>query len=306
MIHYIFRRLLVTLPVLFGVSTLTFLLIHFVPGDPIDQMLGDRVSFEDKQNMRQELGLDKPLLEQYTNFMGGLIKFDMGRSLYSRQPVAQKIWQRIPATAELTVFSIFFALLIGLPLGVLAAIKQYSWTDNSVLILGLLGMSMPGFWLGPMLILIFSIQLDWFPVSERGGIEHVILPAISLGMALGAILMRMTRAAMLEVIKEDFVRTARSKGLPPMLVYFKHTLRNALMPIITIVGLQFGALLTGTVITETIFDWPGIGTLFFDAIQQRDYPLVQGCVLFIACTYVFVNLSTDIAYAIANPKVRLS
>lgn len=306
MIQYIFRRLLVTLPVLFGVSTLTFLLIHFVPGDPIDQMLGDRVSFEDKQNMRQELGLDKPLLEQYTNFMGGLIKFDMGRSLYSRQPVAQKIWQRIPATAELTVFSIFFALLIGLPLGVLAAIKQYSWTDNSVLILGLLGMSMPGFWLGPMLILIFSIQLDWFPVSERGGIEHVILPAISLGMALGAILMRMTRAAMLEVIKEDFVRTARSKGLPPMLVYFKHTLRNALMPIITIVGLQFGALLTGTVITETIFDWPGIGTLFFDAIQQRDYPLVQGCVLFIACTYVFVNLATDIAYAIANPKVRLS
>ena len=306
MIQYVFRRLVSTLPVLFGVSTLTFLLIHFVPGDPIDQMLGDHVSFKDKQHIRQELGLDKPLLEQYTIFMKGLVKLDLGRSLYSRQPVAQKIWERIPATAELTVFSIFFALLIGLPLGVLAAIRQYSWTDNSVLIMGLLGMSMPGFWLGPMLILIFSIQLDWLPVSERGGIEHVILPAISLGMALGAILMRMTRAAMLEVIKEDFVRTAHSKGLHPTLIYFKHTLRNALMPIITIVGLQFGALLTGTVITETIFDWPGIGTLFFDAIQQRDYPLVQGCVLFIACTYVFVNLVTDIAYAIANPKVRLS
>ncbi len=306
MISYIFRRLLATLPVLFGVSTFTFLLIHFVPGDPIDQMLGDHVSFEDKQHIRQELGLDQPLFKQYTRFMKGLIKFDLGHSLYSRQPVAQKIGKRLPATAELTVFSIFFALLIGLPLGVWAAMKQYSWVDNSVLIVGLLGMSIPGFWLGPMLILIFSIHLDWFPVSERGGLAHVILPAVSLGMALGAILMRMTRAAMLEVIKEDFVRTAHSKGLSPLLIYFKHTLRNALMPIITIVGLQFGALLTGTVITETIFDWPGIGTLFFEAIQQRDYPLVQGCVLFIACTYVLVNLVTDIAYAIANPKVRLS
>ena len=217
-----------------------------------------------------------------------------------------EIFARVPATAELTLFAIGFALAIGIPLGILASVKQYSWVDNSVLVGGLLGMSMPGFWLGPMLILIFAIKLDWLPVSERGGIAHVILPALSLGLALSAILMRMTRASMLEVIRDDYIRTARAKGLSEFLVYSKHALRNALMPIITIVGLQFGALLTGAIITETVFDWPGIGTLFFQSIQQRNYPLVQGCVLFISTTYVVVNLLTDVAYAVANPKVRLS
>ncbi len=306
MIDFVARRFLVTLPVVFGVVTLTFLLIHFVPGDPIDIMLGDNANSVDKESLRAELGLDLPLVTQYVSYLKNLSTGNMGRSLINRLPVAREIGVRFPATLELTLASVFIAMLIGIPLGVIAAVKQYSWIDNFISVVGLLGMSVPGFWLGPMLILIFAIELNWLPVSERGGIDHLILPAFSLGLALSAILMRMTRASMLEVKKEDYIRTAQSKGLPPARVYFKHALRNALMPVITIVGLQFGALLTGTVITETIFDWPGIGTLFFNAIQQRNYPLVQGCVLFISLTYVLVNLLTDIAYAVANPKVRLS
>ncbi len=269
-------------------------------------MLGQTASEDDKSRIRHELGLDRPLESQYATFMIGVLHFDLGRSLITRNPVSEEIAKRIPATVELTLVAIFFALLIGIPLGVLAATTQDSSTDNFVVVGGLLGMSMPGFWLGPMLILIFSIKFDILPVSERGGFEHVILPALSLGFALSAILMRITRASMLDVIKEDYVRTARAKGLSSKVVLFKHALRNALMPIITIVGLQFGALLTGTVITETIFDWPGVGTLFYQSIQQRNYPMVQGCVLFISLTYVVVNLLTDLAYALANPKVRLS
>lgn len=306
MIDFIVRRLLLTLPVVFGVVTLTFLLIHLVPGDPIDIMLGEQASVQDKDSLRADLGLDRPLGEQYVVYLKNLTRLDLGRSLLSKRPVTEEFFNRFPATAELTFAAILISLVIGIPLGVFAAIRQYSWADNLISVGGLLGMSMPGFWLGPMLILIFAVHLNWLPVSERGGIEHLILPAFSLGLALSAILMRMTRASMLEVKKEDYIRTAQSKGLSPRVVYFKHALRNALMPIITIVGLQFGALLTGTIITETIFDWPGIGTLFYSAIQQRNYPLVQGCVLFISLTYVFVNLLTDIAYAVANPKVRLS
>lgn len=306
MFHFIVRRLLLTLPVVLGVVTLTFLLIHFVPGDPIDIMLGEQASAQDKNSLRADLGLDKPLPEQYALYLKNLTRLDLGKSLLSKRPVTEEFFARFPATAELTFAAIFIALAIGIPLGVLAAIKQYSWVDNLISVGGLLGMSIPGFWLGPMLILVFAVELNWFPVSERGGIENLILPAFSLGLALSAILMRMTRASMLEVKREDYIRTAQSKGLAPRTVYFKHALRNALMPVITIVGLQFGALLTGTVITETIFDWPGIGTLFYSAIQQRNYPLVQGCVLFISLTYVVVNLLTDVAYALVNPKVRLS
>lgn len=306
MISYLAKRLLLTLPVMFGVSTFTFLLIHFVPGDPVDTMLGPTASDMDKSRIRHELGLDKPLDAQYALFMTNLSHFDLGQSLTTQNSVIEEILKRVPATVELTLAAMFFALLIGVPLGVFAAAKQSSFTDNAILVGGLLGMSIPGFWLGPMLILVFSIKLDLLPVSERGGIEHVILPALSLGLAFSAILMRMTRASMLDVIKEDYVRTARAKGLSNKIVLFKHALRNALMPIITIIGLQLGALLTGTVITETIFDWPGIGTLFYQAIQQRNYPLVQGCVLFISTTYVLTNLLTDFAYALANPRVRLN
>lgn len=306
MFNYLIRRILLTLPVLLGVATLTFFLIHFVPGDPIDIMMGDQASSVDKEALRAELGLDKPLGTQYKNFLVGLPRLDLGKSLFSRQPVSKELLERIPATMELAFVAVLISMLIGIPLGVLASIKQYGFVDNSVLVGGLLGMSLPAFWTGPMMILIFSIYLDIFPVSGRGGFSHVVLPAVCLGLSLSAILMRMTRASMLEVNKEDYIRTAISKGVSKPKILFKHALRNAMMPIITIVGLQFGALLTGTVITETIFDWPGIGSLFYQAIQQRNYPVVQGCVLFISFTYVTVNLLTDIAYAIANPRVRLS
>jgi peptide/nickel transport system permease protein len=306
MFNYLVRRILLTLPVLLGVATLTFFLIHLVPGDPIDIMLGDQASSVDKSAMRAELGLDQPLDVQYKNFLKGLATLNLGKSLFSKRPVVKEIGERLPATMELAFVAVLISMLIGIPLGVLASIKQYGVVDNSVLVGGLLGMSLPAFWTGPMMILIFSIYLDIFPVSGRGTVSHVILPAVCLGLSLSAILMRMTRSSMLEVNKEDYIRTAISKGVSRTKVLFKHALRNALIPIITIVGLQFGALLTGTVITETIFDWPGIGSLFYEAIQQRNYPVVQGCVLFISFTYVTVNLLTDLAYAIANPRVRLS
>lgn len=302
----VLRRILITIPLVFGVVTFTFLLIHFIPGDPVDMMLGDQASSIDKQALRKELGLDKPLLKQYVFFLNGLVNMDLGRSLLNQRPVMDEITERLPATIELTLASMFWAILIGIPLGVLAAIKQYSWMDNGVLVVGLLGMSIPNFWLGPMLILLFSVHFDLLPVSERGGIEHLILPSLSLGLSLSAILMRMTRASMLEVIENDYIRTARAKGLHPFFVYFKHALRNALIPVITIIGLQFGSLITGSVVTETIFDWPGIGTLFYSSILNRDYPLVQGCILFIALSYVMVNFLTDIMYMIVNPQIRVT
>ena len=304
--RYLSKRIAATIPVVLGVLTLTFFLIHLVPGDPIDIMLGEQATTIDKDALRAELGLNLPIKTQYKNFLTNLIQFDLGRSLHSRRPVIEEILERVPATIELTFASLFFAILLGVPLGILASIRQYGTFDNIVSVFGLLGMSIPSFWLGPMLIWIFAISLDIFPVSERGGLDHLVLPAVSLGLALAAILMRMTRASMLEVIKEDYIRVAKAKGLSNFKVYFKHALANALMPIITILGLQFGALLTGAVITETIFDWPGIGTLFFRAIQERNYPLVQGCVLFISLTYVSVNFFTDLSYGFVNPKIRLS
>lgn len=303
---YFFRRLLTTIPVLVGVTTLTFLLIHFVPGDPVDIMLGDQASPLDKASLRAELGLNQPLLTQYKNFYQNLLHGDLGRSLQSRRSVTEEILERIPATIELTLGAMLIATALGIPLGVFAAIRRNSLTDRAIMCWGLFGMSTPSFWLGPMLILAFSFHWPYLPVSERGGFEHLILPALTLSSGLSSYLMQTTRASMLEVIREDYITVARAKGLRPFRMYFKHALRNALMPIITIMGLQFGALLTGTVIIETIFDWPGVGTLLFQAIQQRNYPLVQACTLTIACTYVFVNLITDLAYASANPKVRLT
>ncbi len=303
---YLARRLLTALPVLFGVVTITFLLIHFVPGDPVDIMLGDQASALDRQALRAELGLDRPLPAQYARFWSGLLVFDLGRSMQSKRPIVEEIAERFPATAELTFAAMLLAVAIGLPLGVLAAVRRRTWLDRAVLLWGWLAMSTPGFFLGPMLILVFAIQLDLLPVSDREGPEHLVLPAVTLAWSLSSVLMQTTRAAMIEVASEDYLNTARAKGAGPARVWFKHALGNALMPILTVLGLQFGALLTGTVIIETIYDWPGLGTLLFQGIQQRDYPLVQGCVLFIACVYVLVNALTDLAYAAANPKVGLS
>lgn len=306
MLSAFLKRLLLTLPVALGVLTITFFLIHLIPGDPVDLILGDLANPQDKLEMRAKLGLDLPLLKQYFIFLSDTVSGQLGESLFSKKPVSSLIAYRIGATFQLASFSMLLAMLFGIPLGVIAAVKRYTFYDRALVSVGLFGMSFPGFFLGPLLIYFFAILLGWFPVGERGGLEHLVLPSISLALPLGAVLMRMTRASMLDVLHEDYVRVAKAKGLSSFKIYYVHALRNALIPIITIVGLQFGAILTGTVITETIFDWPGLGTLLFDAIQRRDYPLVQGCVLIISLIYVTVNFITDIAYILAHPKMRVS
>ncbi|HWP48417.1 MAG TPA: nickel ABC transporter permease [Candidatus Limnocylindrales bacterium] len=304
MIPYIIRRLLWVIPVILGVSTLVFFFIHLIPGDPVELMLGESAEPADKAALREELGLNKPILQQYTQFLWRLAQGNLGRSLHTHKPVLQSILTRYPATLELTFAALGIAVIIAIPVGVMAATRQYSWLDNGSMFLALLGVSMPNFWLGPLFIILFSINLGWLPVSGRGGWDHLILPAITLGMAMAAILTRMTRSSVLEVIHEDYIRTARAKGLRESVVIFKHALRNALIPVITLIGLQFGTLLSGAVITETIFAWPGIGRLTIEAINKRDYPLVQGCILVIALSYVLVNLITDLIYSLVDPRIR--
>jgi peptide/nickel transport system permease protein len=303
-LNFAARRVGFMLIALLGVVTLSFLLLHFVPGDPVEIMLGEQAPPADKENLRQALGLDLPISLQYTQYLKNLTHFDLGRSITMRTPVSSEIAKHFPATVELALTALLLAILWGLPAGVFAAVRKGGARDYAAGTVALLGMSVPGVFLGPLLIYIFAIQLDWFPVSDRGGLAHLVLPACSLALPLGAVILRMTRAAVLDVLNEDYIRTARSKGLGNMKIYFKHALRNALIPIVTIIGLQLSALLTGTVVTETIFDWPGIGSLVFTAIQRRDYPLVQGCVLFVATIYVLVNLLTDLMYGVVNPKVR--
>ncbi len=303
---YFLRRLLLTIPVIFGVSTLVFLFIHLIPGDPVQVMLGESANAADVDQLRNQLGLNKPLGEQYALFLKGLLTADLGRSIFTGQPIFKTIISRLPATVELTLASLVVALLIAIPLGVISARKQYSLLDNGATFIALLGISMPHFWLGPLLILLFSVHLNWLPVSGHGTIWHLILPAITLGSALAAKLTRMTRSSVLEALHEDYITTSRAKGLRESVVLFKHALRNALIPVITVIGIQFGALLSGALITETIFAWPGIGRLAIEAIQKRDYPLVQGCVLIFAFGYVFANLLTDLAYAAADPRIRFN
>lgn len=302
--NYILRRLLLTLPVVFGVSTLVFLFIHLVPGDPVQVMLGESARPADVEELRRGLGLDKPIPEQYLIFLKGLFTGNFGTSIHTGQPIMRTILKRMPATLELMISSMCVALLLSIPLGVISASKQYSLFDNGSMFFALLGISMPNFWLGPLLILLFSVHLGWLPVSGRGGLLHLILPAITLGTALTAKLTRMTRSSVLEILHEDYITTARSKGLREQIVIFKHALRNALIPVITVIGIQCGALLSGALITETVFAWPGVGRLTISAIQKRDYPLVQGCILFISFSYVFVNLLTDLAYAWVDPRIR--
>lgn len=293
------------IPILLGVSTLVFFIIHLVPGDPVDILLGETALDVNKQVLRQALHLDKPIFVQYGYYVWNLIHGDLGTSLVTNKPVLPTILSRYPATLQLSLAAMIIAILIALPLGVLAAVKKYSIVDNVSMFVSLLGVSMPNFWLGPLLIIFFSIHLDWLPVSGRGTISHMILPSVTLGAALASILTRMTRSSLLEVITNDYVRTARAKGMRESRVIFKHALMNALIPIITVLGLQFGVLLAGSIITESIFSWPGIGREIVQALQRRDYPMVQGCVLFISFTYVVVNLLTDIMYSIIDPRIRL-
>ncbi len=301
--RYLLKRLLLLLPTLLGALTLVFFLIHLIPGDPIEVMLGETASAADKEGLRRELGLDQPIWTQYVGFLKGIVLGDLGRSLYEQDRVTDLIIMRFPATLQLTLAAMGTALLIAFPLGIIAAVKTHSWVDRLSLLFSLLGLSMPNFWLGPLLMIVFSIELGWLPVSGRGGLSHLILPSVTLGMAMAAILTRMIRSSLLDVIHEDFIQTARAKGLSEAKVWLKHALRNSLLSVITIAGLQFGALLAGSIITETIFTWPGIGRLTIQAIQTRDYPLVQGCILVIATSYIVVNLLTDILYKLVDPRI---
>jgi len=304
MLRYIATRLLYMVPVLWLVVSVVFLLIHLVPGDPIQQMLGEGASAADIQAARHAYGLDVPIGTQYVNYWKGVLHGDLGRSLRFDQPVTRLVLQRYPETLQLTLASMIVALLISIPAGVRSARRRNRWDDRVLSFVSLLGLSFPNFALGPILILFFAIYLGLLPVSGSGSPAHLILPAITMGGALAAILTRMVRTAMLEELNQDYIRTARAKGLPENVVVYKHALRNALVPVLTVVGLQFGALLAGAIVTETIFSWPGIGRLTIQASGNRDYYLVQGCILMIGLTYVLVNFLTDFLYSLANPRIR--
>ena len=304
--NFLLRRLLLLIPVLWGVATLVFLLLHFIPGDPIDLMLGDSALGTDRETLRDQLGLNDPLIIQYIRYFGDLLQGDWGTSLFSKKPVFEEIMERVPATMELMFGAMVVTILVAMPLGLIAAVKKGTWIDQGSMIFSLLGVSIPNFWLGPMLILLFSIHFDLLPVNERGGLEHLILPALTLGTSLASILARITRSSVVETLQAEYIRTARSKGISELQILFRHALRNALIPIVTVIGLQIGVLLSGAIITEAIFDWPGLGNLLISAINSRNYPLVQGCVLFIAGSYVMVNLVIDLLYAYLDPRIRLS
>ena len=302
--RYLLRRLLLTIPVLLGVATLVFALIHFVPGDPAQVMLGVTASPEDVARLRTTLGLDKPLLTQYGAFLAGLAHGNLGTSFRYGTPVAREIRQRVPDTAKLAVCAMLVAIVVALPLGIIAAVYRGRAPDHAAMTLALAGISMPNFWLGPLLAILFAVQLGWLPVSGSGTPAHLVLPSVTLGAALAAILARMTRASVLEELHELYVLSARARGLSRIRAVLRHAFRNSLIPIVTIIGLQFGAVLTGTIITETIFAWPGVGRLLIQSINYRDYPLIQGCILFIAVTYVAMNLLTDLTYGLLDPRIR--
>lgn len=302
--RFLARRLLLTIPVLLGVATLVFSLIHLIPGDPAQAMLGEAAPQADVVELRHRLGLDRPLIEQYGMFLKGLVKGDLGTSLRTGQPVTDQIIERMPATFELAAAAMIVAIAFAMPLGIVAAVRRGTVADHAAMTISLAGVSVPNFWLGPMLAIIFAVELGWLPVSGRGTWAHLVLPAISLGAALAAILARMTRATMLEELREQYVQAARARGVSKSRAVLRHAFRNSLIPVVTLLGLQFGAVLTGAVITETIFAWPGIGRLLIQSIGFRDYPLVQGCILLIALTYVGVNLATDMVYGVLDPRIR--
>ena len=302
----IFKRLLFVLPVVWAVVSLVFLLIHLVPGDPVRNSLGDNATQAQVAELKRKLGLDLPLGQQYLNYWRGVVQGDLGVSLNNpSEKVLERILARYPATLELTLAGLLVALFIAIPLGVTAGRHQGKWIDNLASVIALLGISTPGFVLGPLMIYLFALKLDLLPVSGRGDIEYLILPAVTMGAALSAILTRMVRSSVIEELGEDYVRTARAKGLSENWVVYKHVLKNGLIPVVTVIGLQFGVLLAGAIITETIFSWPGLGRLTVDAINARDYPLVQGCILMIAVTYIVANLLTDLAYRLLDPRIKV-
>jgi len=298
------KRLTSFFIVIFGVLLLTFLLIHLVPGDPVEVMLGESASSADRDALRSELGLNQPLFQQFGAYLNKLAHGDFGHSIHTKASIAELLGTRYPATLKLALLSLVIGLFIGIPLGIYSALKAGRWQDILVTVVSVRLSAMPAFWLGPVLMLIFAVWLGWLPVSGMESGTSIILPAATLGFGLSAILTRMTRTSLLEVLNDDYIRTARAKGLSERVVILRHALRAALLPIITIVGLQMGSLLAGAVITETIFSWDGIGRLLVESIEKRDYPVTQACVLIVALSYVVVNLVTDLLYQLADPRVR--
>lgn len=299
------KRLISFCTVVFGVLSLTFLLIHLVPGDPVEVMLGESASLADRDVLRAELGLNQSVASQFGLYLSRLAHADFGVSIHSKTPIVELIKTRYPATLKLALLALLIGVGVGVPLGIYAALKAGHWQDLLVTIVSVRLSAMPAFWLGPMLMLIFAVWLGCLPVSGMDSPSSIVLPALTLGFGLSAILTRMTRTSLLEVLNEDFIRTARAKGLTERQVILRHALRAALLPIITIVGLQMGSLLAGTVITETIFSWDGIGRLLVESIEKRDYPVTQACVLLVALSYVVVNVLTDLLYRLADPRIRL-
>ncbi len=304
MLRYLASRVLIMLPVLWLVVSLVFLLLHLVPGDPVQQMLGEGAASVDIEAARHAYGLDVPLREQYRNYWRGVLHGDLGRSVRLDQPVTSIIAQRYPFTIKLTLAALVVGIVISVPAGVRSARRRNLWDERVIGLVSLFGLSFPNFALGPILILFFAIYLGLLPVSGSGTWLHLVLPAITLGGSLAAVLTRMVRTSMLEELSQDYVRTARAKGLSEDVVIYRHALRNALIPVLTVVGLQFGGLLAGAIVTETVFSWPGIGRLTVQAIGNRDYYLVQGCILAIGLTYIAVNFLTDILYSVADPRIR--
>jgi len=307
LLRYALGRLVGTVPVLFGVTLLVFLMAWVTPGDPVVAMLGEAsqgISREALDDLRRELGLDRPLPIQYVSYLADLARGDLGSSIRSRRPVLDEIRDRLPATVELAVAALAVAVAVGVGLGVLAAVRKRTWVDGAAIAVALVGVSVPVFWSGFLLMIVFSLELGWLPASGRGTWRHLVLPALTVGVSSAAFIARITRGAVLEALGQDYVRTARAKGLPPRRVVLRHALRNALLPIVTVVGLQMGGLLGGAVLTETVFAWPGVGRLLVDAIVARDLPLVQGSVLVVSVLFILVNLTVDLSYAAINPKVR--
>jgi ABC-type dipeptide/oligopeptide/nickel transport system permease component len=302
--RYFLTRILYTLPVIWLVVSLVFLLIHLVPGDPIQQMLGEGAPAADLEAARHAYGLDLPLGQQYLNYWKGVLQGNLGVSLRYNQSVSKLLRQRYPYTLQLTLAALLVAIVLSVPAGVHSARRRNDWDDRVISVVSLWGLSFPNFALGPILILLFSIKFGWLPVSGSGTFANLVLPAITMGSALAAILTRMVRTSMLEELSHDYIRTARAKGVSETRVVYHHALRNAMIPVITVLGLQFGALLAGAIVTEKIFSWPGVGRLTVDAISNRDYYVVQGCILAIGLTYVAVNFLTDLVYSALNPRIR--
>jgi peptide/nickel transport system permease protein len=304
MIAYIIRRIAMLIPVLFGVTLVSFSLLHMVPGDPAEVLGGQEATKEDIDRIRKEYGLDRPLVVQYLHFVANAARGDLGISIQSRHPVRDLLFQRLAFTLQLSLASVVVAAALGLLAGIISSTRQYSFFDTASMLGALFGISMPIFWLGLLLMLVFAARLHWLPSGGTGSIRHLILPAIALGSASAAVIARMTRASMLEVTRQDYIRTARATGYQERVIIFRHALKNAMIPILTVFGLEFGSMLGGAVLTETVFSLPGIGRLLVEGIFARDYPVVQGAMILVAATFVLVNLLTDVAYAFFDPRIR--